>query len=146
MPYKRIMVPVINDDISLKTVREGIEIAKVLNARLCLLHILDETVESHYSGNPEENVLLLEKQEQVFITELLHLAIRENIKAEAMTTKISNFNEIVSIKINEQTLNWHADLIIIGAYSRKGFHRLRLGRTTESLLRITKIPVLVLHL
>jgi nucleotide-binding universal stress UspA family protein len=39
----------------------------------------------------------------------------------------------------------HADLIVIGSHGRSGFRRLMMGSTTEALLRVCKIPVLVVH-
>jgi nucleotide-binding universal stress UspA family protein len=38
-----------------------------------------------------------------------------------------------------------SELIVIGSHGRSGFRRLMMGSTTEALLRVCRIPVLVVH-
>ena len=72
----------------------------------------------------------------------LHLA-NHGIKIEAGAIQIRSEDEPIALR--QQTEKAHYDLLVMGAYSHPMWLEFIFGGTTESVLRWSKIPVLVSH-
>jgi nucleotide-binding universal stress UspA family protein len=72
----------------------------------------------------------------------LHLA-NHGIKIEAGAIQIRSGDEPIALR--QQTEKAHYDLLVMGAYSHPMWLEFIFGGTTESVLRSSKIPVLVSH-
>jgi nucleotide-binding universal stress UspA family protein len=71
-----------------------------------------------------------------------HLA-NHGIKIEAGAIQIRSEEEPIALR--QQTEKAHYDLLVMGAYSHPMWLEFIFGGTTDSVLRSSKIPVLVSH-
>lgn len=149
MSYKRILLALDNDDVSRQALEEAVELAKSLRAELRLIHVIDEMMISHF----KERSIDVNKEINAFVNSTenfvnnIHGKLRKmGVKFKFEILKITTVNQRVPIEIVEAAKKWKADLIIVGAYSRPGIHRLELGHVAESIIRMTAIPILLVHL
>lgn len=49
----------------------------------------------------------------------------------------------IAEKVVEEAMGWSADLIIIGTHGRRGIQHILTGSVAEEIMRISKIPVLL---
>lgn len=149
MSYKRILLALDHDDVSNEALKEAIELAKSLQAELYIIHVIDKMMISHFkerSIDVSKEIDAFENATENFINNI-HLKLRKmGVKSKFEILKITKANQRVSIEIMEAAKKWQADLIIVGAYSRPGIHRLELGHVAESIIRMATIPVLLVHL
>lgn len=147
MPYKKIMLAIDQDDVSFYSLEHAIQLAKKVDASLKIIHVVDEIIISRLNNDPKwnDNFKVNEKVHEDFVGKLLSLAKTKGILPETQLITITRQNQHVAFEIADAAKNWSADLIIIGAYSRKGIHKLLLGHVAEGILRITDIPVLLIH-
>ncbi len=143
---KKVLITLDYNPNSEKVVNKGYEMAKLMNAEICLFHVL---AEMQYYGMQYEPFMGYEgyafpvdfKIQEEFVKvakdyldkTALHLG-GENIAthlAEGDTAK----------KILEYAGEWGADLIVMGTHSHGTLEKLFLGTVASSVLEHTKIPV-----
>jgi len=143
--YQHILVPVDGSSTSDRALHEAIKLAQQQNARLMLVHVLEdiwyfdnenyinyaELVDSMRTGGEK---MLKEAQEKV---QQAGLTVETRL-LEAKGERIAN------VIINEAKA-YLADLIIIGTHGRSGFSRMLLGSIAEGVVRTAHIPVLLIR-
>lgn len=146
MPYKRIMLAIDQDDVSHKAIEEATELAKLSQAKLQIVHVVDEAILADIKERTIHKELeKLEQSSTIFLETIAKKSREKSIETETKLIKVTKHKQHVAFEIVTAAKAWSADLIIIGAYSRQGVHRLLLGHVAESIIRITDIPVLILH-
>lgn len=147
MPYKRIMLAIDQDEVASHALLRAIQLAKKLQAELKIIHVSDEEIVTRLKQEAQldEDLKSVEKSNGDFLKTIMNIAKKHEISPEIQLIKITKKNQQVAFEIADAASNWSADLIIIGAYSRKGFHKLLLGRVSENIMRISYIPVLLVH-
>lgn len=146
MPYKHIMLAIDQDDVSHEAIEEAIELAKLFQARLRIVHVVDQAILADIQEPAiHKEVEILEKSSLHFLEEIAKNARKSDIETETKLIKVTKRKQHVAFEVVAAAKEWPADLLIIGAYSRQGVHRLLLGHVAESIIRITDIPVLILH-
>lgn len=147
MSYKRIMLAIDKDEISNDALNETIDLAKTFRAKLCIVHVVDEVIISSIYQIPDIQIEkdFLENSSEEFLKSMAKIAHDANIETETKLLTIKNKNQRIAFEVANAAKEWSADLLVIGAYSRSGFHKLLLGHVAESILRITTVPILILH-
>ncbi|MGQ5523309.1 universal stress protein [Chitinimonas sp. PSY-7] len=142
--YKRILVPVDGSPTSLSGLQEAIKLAKALNARLCLLHVVDlHVVYMDIAGadrlaqciailKDHSDMLLAEAKSQVDATGVAVETYQRECVAPA-----------VAQTILQVAAEWSAELIVMGTHGRRGLSHLIMGSNAERVLRDSDIPVLL---
>lgn len=132
-----------------KIAEKGYELAKSMNARVTLLHVVAD--ESYYSmidsvpflgfygydffNNVNNNETLMESS----------LAFLENIKMHLKDAEIETvaehgeFDEVIMDRATSQ----HFDIIVVGSHSHNWLEKAIMGSVTESVLAKTKIPMFI---
>ena len=133
-----------------KVAEVGYSIAKTLGAECMLLHILSTPIIytsvnydpiMGFSGfealeNYQLNSELLSKSAKKYLDKVKkHL---EDSKIETIV-KEGEFDQ----QIMETTKNYKADMIVIGTHSHQWLEKILVGSTTESIIQISQIPILV---
>lgn len=143
---KKIIITLDYNPNSEKVVNMGNELAKLMNAEICLFHVLSDI---RYYGMQYEPFMGYEgyafpvdyrmqdevgKVAQDYLDKtVVHLG-GENISthlAEGDTAQ----------KILEYAEEWNADLIVMGTHSHSTLEKIFLGTVASSVLEKTKIPV-----
>lgn len=128
MTYKRIMLAIDQDDVSHEAIGEATELAKLLQAKLRIVHVVDEAILADIKEPIIHKELeALERSSINFLETIAKNARESGVDTETKLIKVTNHKQHVAFEVVATAKEWSADLLIIGAYSRHGVHRLLLG-------------------
>ena len=144
---KKVLIAIDYNPVSEKVAQKGYELAKNLNAEVCLMHVLDDvgfygaqypTFMGYdgYSGMGPDLDVAMEMQNiaKEFMQSAKNHLNDPNVKtylAEGLTAKsILNYAE-----------EWGANLLVMGTHSHSVLEKLFLGTVAEKILEKTNIPV-----
>ncbi len=141
--FKKILCPVDFSDTSIGAANNAIKFASEVKAELTFIHVLDiQTLQNiaDLSGGGINDMDLLVEEEKPVLSKLKDEAEKKGVTVNTVLTRGEPVN-IVLNKIKEGGF----DLIIMGTHGKKGLTRLVLGSMAESIVRQSKIPVLLYH-
>ena len=130
----------------------GHQLARGIGAETILLHVVAD--ESNYTvtqynpmmgmGGFDYNVFADVIDTKGFLDAgdyyLKH--IKDNLKDESVQILVKIGNVFDEILINAEAIN--ADLIVVGTHSKRWLEKILIGSVSESLLKNSKIPVLII--
>ena len=119
-----------------KTFSKALALAKEHQSQLFIISVVDIPMEI-YAVAPEIGEKALEKR-KTYIETLVKKANEEGVKAEGFLRQ-----GLADEKIIEVAKEIEAELLVMGTYGRTGIKRLLMGSTTERVLSIGALPVLV---
>lgn len=145
--FQRILVPIDGSPTSQAGLKEAIELGKLTQGRLRLVHVVDE-----------QSFISAAEGVSVNIGDLLD-SLRANgktildqgqatVKAAGLPVETilhDGFSGSVHETINTEASNWNADLIVIGTHGRRGIGRFIMGSSAENVLRYATVPVLLIR-
>lgn len=140
MAYSKILIAVDSSEYSMKAAKKGLELAHQLHTKTALLFVVDT---SKAMGNidagimPQQALIVLKKEAEQTLDELA--AMYNGNELMKFMPEGSHPAEDI-IKTAE---NWEADLIVIGTHGRTGLLHLFMGSIAENVIRLSKIPVMV---
>ncbi len=137
---QKILIPTDGSDYSMRAAEYGISIAKMLNAQIMVVYVIDEVFLNQILRiNERENMEReIKKDGQRYINYILNLALKENVKASSLLAKGRPFEQIVHLS---KSLNM--DLIVMGTYGRSAVERILIGSVAERVIEYSTCPVLV---
>ena len=139
--YRRILVPVDGSRTSGKALAAALEIARDCDARVRLVHAIDELAYlSEYSG---DLFAVVREQARQVLDAAAKVASDSHVPAE--TQLIDNPGQRLGDAIAREASDWGADLIVIGTHGRHGLQRALLGSGAEQIIRLARVPVLVIR-
>ena len=144
--YKRILVPVDGSSASTRGLQEAIRFAKDQQARLRVIHVVDEAVLAQYPEMMDASGDVLAAfvdDGKKTLQKALALATRQGIKAESVMYK--NMLGTLPDFIVKEAQKWRADIIVIGTQATSGVKHFFLGSDAEAIARSTLLPVLLVH-
>ncbi len=143
-PFKRILVPVDGSAPSRAGLERAIAMARAGRARLRLLHVVDA---SAVLRGPEPAISvgdlfeMLAEDGRKVLASAADLARKRGVKADTVLYELHLGR--VADRIVSESAKWRADLIVMGTHGRRGIGRLVMGSDAESVLRESRIPVLM---
>lgn len=144
---KKILIAVDYNPVSEKVAEQGYELAKSLNAEVCLIHVLDDvgfygaqypTFMGYdgYSGmGPDLDVAM----EMRNIAEEFLEKARTHLKDPHVKTHLAEGDTAKTIMAYGE--EWGANVLVMGTHSHSVLEKLLLGTVAEKILEKTKIPV-----
>ena len=137
---QKILIPTDGSDYSMRAAEYGISIAKMLDAQVMVVYVIDEVVLDQLSKVTERESVERElKQDgQRYINYVLGLAEKEGVKADSILAKGRPFEQIVHLAKRLNTC-----LIVMGTYGRRGTERVLIGSVAERVIEYSTCPVLV---
>jgi nucleotide-binding universal stress UspA family protein len=137
---EKILVPVDFSEHSQNALVNAKEIAKSYEAKIHLLHIIEETIHPAYSLSGKSSIFDIvpnikedcEKRLKKMISE----KIGDEVKTEIHIVSGQAANEIINFAKNNSM-----DLIVIATHGLTGLEHLLLGSTTEKVVRMASCPV-----
>jgi len=139
-------VPLDGSETSACALDEAIRLAKRLNSRLRLLHVVNEHVlEVTAGGGTYADGLIgfLREQGERIVSDAMALVRGQGGDAE--TVVLESLGGPAADSIVEQAKQWPAHLIVMGTHGRRGLLRLALGSDSESVVRDAPVPVLLVR-
>lgn len=138
--FNKILIPTDGSDYTKKAIKKGLELAKVLDAEVTALYVVDQT---SFINFPMDSTIvsvysLLEKEGKDAVdyvkSEGDKLGVPVNVKIEEGSP---------SRKVIEASKQF--DLIVMGTLGRTGVSKLLLGSVAEKVVRFAECPVLVVR-
>lgn len=144
--YERILVPIDGSATANHGLDEAIRLAKLCNARIGLLHVLDELVLMtgfETTGSIEELLPRLKQGAELMLEDARRRVAAAGVPVEIRLTEClgARTSEIVL----EHAQAWKADVIVLGTHGRRGVGRFLLGSDAEQILRGADVPVLLVR-
>lgn len=147
--YRRIVVPIDGSAASSTGLTHALGLAKEQQARVRVLHVVDDRVllpvMGPYGAPPNLGDVLdtMREEGKAALEGAAALAARKGVKAD--TALVEGRGRAVSDVILEEVKRSRADLIVMGTHGRRGFDRLLLGSDAERVLRDSAVPVLLVR-
>jgi nucleotide-binding universal stress UspA family protein len=144
--YGRILVPVDGSKTSLKGLKEALRIARACGAKLCLVHVVDQSLalrDSAFAFGTEHILGMLKSGGEKALQSALALAAKQGVRAEHVLVE-SNKGRVADVVV-AQARKWRADLLVLGTHGRRGISHLLLGSDAELVVRLSPVPVLLVR-
>jgi nucleotide-binding universal stress UspA family protein len=144
--YKRILVPVDGSQTSIAGLKEAVKLAKHLRAKLCLLHVVDQTI---VFNTPEGGINLepildeMKRGGKRLLRKAEKLASAQGVKPDSELRESAGAR--VADVIVERAKRWRSDLIVMGTHGRRGVNRMLMGSDAELVVRNAPAPVLLVR-
>jgi nucleotide-binding universal stress UspA family protein len=149
--FRRILVPIDGSPPSKRGLDEAIALAKDQAARICLLHIVDETIVTRtFDGTTYMPASYIDDFMKSLRSEGKRLLSRAEAKVRARRIKVDavlleTLGHRVADVIVAHAKKWRADVIVLGTHGRRGLSRLVMGSDAELVLREAPVPVLLVR-
>ena len=141
---KRVLFAVDGSSHAIRAVKYGVRFAAP-DAELLALYVIDRA--AHWSDMVPVDVL-----EDAFVEEGAHAlaaakAMLDDVSAHASTrlAKTARIGDDIAQTIVREADDWKADLIVVGTHGRRGIARWMLGSVAERVVRLARMPVLLVH-
>jgi len=142
--YQRILVPVDGSDISDNGLREAMRLAHDQQAKLRLIHVMNElAIVAAYEGSIYSGELIQTLRDN---GNKVLLKAAEKVKAAGLqveTALIEAHGGYAGDAIVRDAQQWPADIIVLGTHGRRGMARLLMGSDAEQVVRHATVPVLL---
>lgn len=141
--YKKILMPTDGSAASANAIREGLEVAKSMNAEVTFIYAI-ENMNSALWISPESvpyGIELMEDLKKVgnhALDKAVQIAQEAGVKAEGKLVELRPVDAILQSAKDY-------DLVVMGTHGRSGLDRFMLGSVTEAVLHRCEKPVLVMR-
>jgi nucleotide-binding universal stress UspA family protein len=146
--YKHILVAVDGSDTSNRALNEAIRLGSEQQAALRLVHVVDLIPTYTDLESPGQVIQYQEALSEIgqkVLSDGQALVNKSRMQADTRLHVIENPGEHVYDAIQQEAIQWPADLIVIGTHGRRGIRRFILGSVAEGLIRTATKPVLLVR-
>jgi len=130
--YKNILLPTDGSDRSMRAVNAGVELAKVLNAKVTGLFVSQQTYIPGVDEDPKPRA-------EAALSEIAQRAKEARVSSVCVSMLGDAPNDVIVEYAREKG----CDLIIMGTHGRSKVGKLFLGSTAASVVASCEIPVLL---
>ncbi len=142
MKFKKILLPTDFSDESLYAMSYAVDLAKMFNAKLVMMHVIYDIEKASNLHIPHPSITELYQDLENHAKRNLQsfgIDLREGLEeVDTVVKRGIPYEEIIKFA-NENNV----DLIIIGTLPRSGVERFFVGSTTQRVIRNAPCPVLV---
>lgn len=140
---KNFLMPVDGSECSKRSLGQGLELAKDLNATVTFLFVFDEQIAGYY-GSPGAHYIRemyqdYQKAGEAILEDARTVANKNGVKADV---KLVKHHRPVEAIVDESK---DYDMIVMGTHGRRGFDRFMLGSVAEGVLRRSSKPLLLMR-
>lgn len=143
--YQNILVPVDGSETANKALREAVELARSLSARIRVIHVLNSTpwITQGSPGVIEELISQMRSTGESIVHEAKTAARQKGVEVDGRIIEAigDRAGEVIVAEASE----WPADLIVCGTHGRRGLKRLLVGGDAEYIVRHSPVPVLLVR-
>lgn len=144
--YNRILAPVDGSPTSSRGLEEAIKLAADQQAKLRIIHVVDEFMATmDFSGMASLSELLdiLRESGERILADARAPATKHGIDVE--TVMRESVDGRVADVIVKEAQAWPADVVVMGTHGRRGISHLFLGSDAEAVVRTSPVPVLLVR-
>lgn len=143
---KKVLIALDYNPNSEKVVKKGYELAQLMNAKVCLLHVLSDV---RYYGMQYEPFMGYEgyafpvdyniQEEFINVAKDYLEKTAKHLDGENIETHLTEGD--TAKKVLEYADEWKADVIVMGTHSHSTLEKLFLGTVASTVLERTDVPV-----
>lgn len=126
--FEKILVPTDGSELSKKAGFEAVKIAKKLDGKVIVTHIIDQSLTKPYD--------VLENQAREYIQVIIDYALENEVNCESMIIFGSPKYDIVKL-----TRKSEADSIILGTHGKTGLKSTLLGSFAQNVIKTIDLPI-----
>jgi nucleotide-binding universal stress UspA family protein len=144
--YKRILVAVDGSRTSMMGLKEALRLARACAAKVCLVHVVDESLalrDSAFSFGTEDMLGTLRAGGEKVLQTAQAAAARQGLGAVAVL--VESCKGRVAEAVAAEAVKWRADLLVLGTHGRRGLSHWVLGSDAELVARLAPAPVLLVR-
>lgn len=142
MKFKTILLPTDFSDESLHAMSYAVDLARLFNAKLYILHVIYDIEKASNLHIPHQSITELYNDLKTHAQKNLEsfgIDMREDLKdTETVVLRGIPYEEIIKFAKEK-----NIDLIIVGTLPKSGVERFFVGSTTQRVIRNAPCPVLV---
>lgn len=145
--YQSLLVPIDGSATAERGFQEAMALAERLQARLCLLHLIDESpfdMERAPATAYEQARLHWQRAGESLLAEAQQRARARGIECSTLLREAGQ--QGVAEAIIDTVRQCGCDMIVMGTHGRRGLSRLTLGSDAELVLRSSPVPVMLVRL
>lgn len=145
--YRKILVAVDGSDTSVEALDEALKIASVTKGSLHVVCVIDQAPYLPYAGYYDPDSLLdAARKDGAKVLEKAQNAIaRLGLKGDVELAETESIADDVPSCLQRCAERCGADLVVMGTHGRRGWRRMMLGSVAERFLRISTVPVVMVH-
>lgn len=140
--YRRILVPIDGSPASARSVEEAVRLARPMNGRVRLLHVIDE-LSVALAVHGRDGVEQLRADAARLLARDAEHVRREGVEVDTVLHDASDGS--VAGLVADEARRWRADLIVAGTHGRRGLGSVLLGSSAERIVRGSSVPVMLVH-
>ena len=139
---KKILIAIDYDQTAQKVAEKGFSLAKAMNAKITLLHVISKPV-LYYNSYMATVPLQIKNESELNAASQKFLDKTKNdLGDETIQTLIKEGDTAESIMESAKELK--ADIIVIGTHSRKWLENILMGSVAENVLKHTNLPLFII--
>jgi nucleotide-binding universal stress UspA family protein len=145
--YKHILVALDGSEMGQKTLAEAVNLAKLCQAQLRIVHVVDQFLMNRDSTFFDTNLVLQEIHEagEKVLAQARATVEQGNVPVDSKLIELDKPTSSIADMIVAEAKAWQADLIVAGSHGRSGVQRLFLGSVAEGVARSATTPVLIVR-
>lgn len=145
--YNKILVAVDGSDTSAEALDEALRIASLTHGSLHVVCVVDQAPFLPYAGYYDPETLIdAARQDSAKVLEKAQNTIaQKGLKSEIELAETESISDDVPSCLKRCAERCGADLVVMGTHGRRGLRRVVLGSVAERFLRISPVPVLMVH-
>jgi nucleotide-binding universal stress UspA family protein len=145
--YENIVVALDGSEASKRALNEAIRMAKLANARLTAVYVLDQSAAFTYAGACDPH-LLTDAARQVgrsLLDEAREKMTALSVVGDTEIIETQGIAEDIASCLSRCVEDRGADLVVMGTHGRRGMRRMVLGSVAERFVRHSPCPVLLVR-
>lgn len=144
---KKVLIAIDYNPSSQKVAEKGYELAKLMGAEICLIHVMAEVAhynmryptfmgyEGYDAGAVDMNMI----NEMRSVTEDYLRSAADHLNDPDVSTHLADGD--AGRAILDYSKEWNADLIVMGTHSHSTIEKLLMGTVTSTVIEKTEVPV-----
>ena len=144
--YKSILVAVDGSQTSELALKEAIQLAKSMGARLLIVNVVDE-INFNWAEYPNLTEIwdVLAASGRALLDKSAATAAEAGVEADTRLVELDKLGDRVPEALAREADAWPADLIVVGTHGRRGLSHVFLGSVAEGIVRVATKPVLLIR-
>lgn len=145
--YTKILVAMDGSDTSVEALDEALKIASLTGGTLHVVCVVDQAPYLPYAGYYDPGALLdaARKDAANVLEKAQNAMARAGLKGDIELAETESLSDDVPSCLKRCADRNGADLIVMGTHGRRGLRRMMLGSVAERFLRISTVPVVMVH-
>ena len=149
---KKILIALDYDPTAQKVAEQGFALAKSMDAKFILLHVISDPV--YYSSTEYSPIMGLDTSMELSPVQLDSVDGLKKVSHQFLERLNNHYDEKTALTIVEEgdyaqcilkiAKDQHADIIVMGSHSRKWLEEIVMGSVTENVLHHTTLPLFII--